>query len=177
MNRVRASGCVLRGQGRGAAGFTLLEVLVALLVLSIGLIGVAGLQLLGVSNSRDAYFRTQAVVLSYDIADRMRANQDGVDNGRYDGNTNDTAKTNCRNTTGCSVNDMADDDIALWRAALASLPAGEGIVCIDSSPNDGTGVASAQCDGAGNQYVVKVWWDNDRNAATPKALLSTVFVP
>ena len=165
----------VRHQNRNR-GFTLLEVLVSLLVLSIGLIGVAGLQLLGVSNSRDAYFRTQAVMLSYDIADRMRANQDAVDSATYSGNTG-TLNSNCRSTTGCTPAQMAGDDVALWKQALAGLPGGEGVVCIDSTFDDGAGEGSPACDGTGNQYVVKVWWDDDRNAATAKERLVTVFVP
>jgi len=171
----RAQSGPLRLWHRGR-GFTLLEVLVSLLVLSIGLIGVAGLQLLGVSNSRDAYFRTQAVMLSYDISDRMRANQDAVDSATYSGHAG-TLNSSCRSTTGCTSAQMAGDDVALWKQALASLPGGEGVVCIDSSFDDGTGEGSPACDGSGNQYVVKVWWDDDRDASTAKVRLVTVFVP
>lgn len=159
-----------------ARGFSLLEVLVALLVFSIGLMGVAGLQLLGVSHSRDAYFRTQALTLSYDIADRMRANLDAVDSGDYDG-ISGTLNTSCRSTSGCTSAQMAADDVALWKQLLAGLPSAEGIVCIDKTFKDGTGSAAAACDGTGNQYVVKVWWDDDLNPTTDKARLITVFVP
>lgn len=158
------------------AGFTLLEVLVALLVLSIGLIGVAGLQLLGVSNSRDAYFRTQAATLSYDITDRMRANLSGVENDEYDKATG-ALTADCRTTTGCTDAELADDDVALWKQAVSRLPAGEGIVCIDSTADDGTGVSAAACDGTGSQYVVKIWWDADRNPLNDKDRLVMVFVP
>ena len=158
-------------------GFTLLEVLVALVVLSIGLLGLAGLQLTSVTNTRDAYYRSQALMLSYDIADRMRANWTQI--GDYDGNTNTTPVSACRTTGGCvNASDMADDDLALWRQAVAALPGGEGIVCIDSTPNDGTSVSSAACSGGtGNQYVVKIWWNNDRDATNANERLTTVFVP
>lgn len=158
-------------------GFTLLEVLVALLVFSVGVIGIAGLQLLGVSNSRDAYFRTQAVMLSYDIADRMRANQDGVGDGEYDDVTG-ALNNACRTTAGCTPAQMAADDVALWRQSIADfLPGGEGTVCIDSTPNDGTGQASPSCDGTGNQYVVKIWWVDNRDPTGNRTRLATVFVP
>jgi type IV pilus assembly protein PilV len=171
---------VSTGNRSGASrqqGFTLLEVLVSLLVLSIGLIGLAGLQLTGVTNSRDAYFRTQAVMLSYDIADRMRANQNGVEAGDYDGSTG-TAVSNCRSTTGCSSSAMAGDDVALWRQSLAALPGGQGVVCIDNTPDDGDSAASPACDGSGTQYVAKVWWDQNRDAVvSPAERLFTVFTP
>lgn len=162
---------------RSVGGFTLLEVLVALIVLSIGLLGLAGLQLTTVTNTRDAYHRTQAIMLSYDIADRMRANLDAVGDGDYDANTTTTMVSDCRSTAGCSTTEMANDDLALWRQAVAALPAGEGIVCIDSSPNDGTSVAAAACDATGTQYAVKVWWNNDRDAGNANERLTTVFVP
>src|SRR5690606_3260878 len=62
-------------------GFSLIEVLVALLVLSVGLLGLAMLQIEGLKHNTDAYYRTQATVLAYDIIDRMRANSDAAKNG------------------------------------------------------------------------------------------------
>ena len=58
---------------RNSEGFTLLEALIALLVLSIGLLGLAALQARGLAYSHDAYVRSQATFLAYDIVERMRA--------------------------------------------------------------------------------------------------------
>lgn len=55
-------------------GFTLLEVLIALIVLSIGLLGLAALQGVGLRSSQEAYLTSQAGLLAYDLADRIRAN-------------------------------------------------------------------------------------------------------
>lgn len=55
-------------------GFTLLEVLIALVILSIGLLGIATLQGVGLRSSQGAYLTSQASLLAYDIADRIRAN-------------------------------------------------------------------------------------------------------
>ena len=146
-------------------GFTLLEVLVALLVLSIGLIGLAGLQLFGVTNSRDAYFRTQAVILSYDIADRMRANIAGTEAGDYDKATG-AATSSCRTTTGCSPSQLAADDVRQWLDAVARLPGGQATICIDSNVNNETNIAATgDCDGNGTRYAAKIWWDQDRSGA------------
>lgn len=57
-------------------GTTLIEVLVALVVLSVGLLGIAALQMTSLRNNRGAHMRSQAQVLAYDIADRMRANRE-----------------------------------------------------------------------------------------------------
>ncbi len=64
-------------------GFSLLEVLIALLVLSIGLLGLAGLQTLGLKFNMQSYQRTQAALLAYDIVDRMRANPVEKNGPRY----------------------------------------------------------------------------------------------
>lgn len=73
-------------------GFTLLEVMVALLILSIGLLGLAALQLTGMRYNTDAYARTQATLFAYDIIDRIRANPMGRKNGNY--NVANTAAAN-----------------------------------------------------------------------------------
>lgn len=60
-------------------GTSLLEVLVSLVILSLGLLGYAGLQSVTVKNSHNAYLRTQATSLAYNVLDRMRANRTSLD--------------------------------------------------------------------------------------------------
>ena len=55
-------------------GFTLIEVLIAMIILAVGLLGLAGLQATSLRNNQSAYNRSVATQLAYDIADRMRAN-------------------------------------------------------------------------------------------------------
>lgn len=59
-------------------GFSLIEVLVAVLVLGIGLLGFAALQLSAVSTGEEGYYRSQATLIAQDLADRMRANRDYI---------------------------------------------------------------------------------------------------
>lgn len=144
-------------------GFTLIEVLVAGLILAIGLVGVAGLQAFSLKNNQSAFMRSQATALAYDLADRMRSNVAGANGGFY---APATAALNvgCKTTSGCSPAQLAQHDLAEWSNSVATyLPSGTGFVCIDSTPVDGTGVADPQCDGAGTQFAIKVWWDDDRN--------------
>ena len=68
---------------RPLAGFTLLEVLISVLVLSVGLLGLAGLQATGLKTNHSAYMRSQAVSYGYDILDRMRANRLSALSGTY----------------------------------------------------------------------------------------------
>lgn len=161
----------------GQHGFTLLEVLVAFLVLSIGLIGLAGLQVSGVKNGRDAYYRTQAVALAYDITDRMRANLEGVVDDEYHLEVG-SEDADCRNGTGCSAAEMAGDDVFLWKAAVSRLlPDGSAVVCRDSTPADATSAAAPNCDNVGDAYVAHVWWNDDADSNNAQARVSVTFIP
>ena len=59
---------------RFQSGITLIEILVTVVILAIGLLGLAGLQMSGLRNNQSAYYRTQVSALAYDIMDRMRSN-------------------------------------------------------------------------------------------------------
>lgn len=145
------------------SGFSLIEVLVAALVLSIGLVGVAALQALSLQNNQSAFMRSQATALAYDLADRARANLASANSNLYNPATAGI-KANCKTTVGCSPQDLAQHDLAEWNAAVATaLPMGTGFICLDSTPDDGTGVGDPQCDGSGNQASVKIWWDDNRD--------------
>lgn len=166
----------------GQSGFTLIEVLVAVIVLSIGLVGVAGLQVVSLQNNQSAFMRSQASALAYDLADRMRANVPGANAGMYDPTAKATTAS-CKSTTGCTTQQMAQNDLYEWDAAIATyLPDGQGFVCIDSTPDDGTSAASPECDGTGTLYAIKIWWDDNRDGtidttagkANPERLAITI---
>jgi len=121
-------------------GSTLIEVLIALLILATGLLGMAGLQTLAMRSSHDAYLRTQATMIAVDGVESLKAS----------------------GTQGAGV-------LAEWQQAMAALPAGEGQVCRDSTPDDGTPAAPA-CDGLGSLHAVKVWWDANRDGQAEQRL-------
>ncbi|WP_297528582.1 type IV pilus modification protein PilV [Thiohalobacter sp.] len=173
----------LRTHSPQQCGFTLIEVMIAVLVLSIGLLGLAGLQVTALRNNQTAFLRSQAAILSSDIIERMRANQAGVAAGAYD-KAAGAARAACKTTAGCSAADMAANDVYEWRQLVRqylptpnSTTLGEAIVCIDSTPGDGTGVGNHQCDGALTNgvaiYAVKIWWDNDRSGTLSGSLVTT----
>ena len=141
-----------------AAGFTLIEVMIAVIVLSIGLLGVAGLQTVSQKYSRSAYLNTQATVLAHDMLERMRANPQGLLMQKVYDNPAATAHSNCFTLSGCSVTEMAENDMYEWADEVSqTLPGGKVAVCIDSTPDDGEPDDIA-CDGKGNQYAIKTWW-------------------
>ena len=145
------------------SGFTLIEVLVSVIILSIGLVGVAGLQAISLKNNQSSFMRSQATALAYDMADRMRANVLSATTGLYDPTAAATT-SGCASTSGCSEQQMAENDLAEWNAAITTyLPMGQGYVCVDSTPDDGTGFGDPQCDGNGTALAIKIWWDDDRD--------------
>jgi type IV pilus assembly protein PilV len=105
-------------------GFTLVEVLIAVLVLAIGLLGLAGLQASSLRFNHDAQLRTQATLLAYDMADRMRAN---AQNAVQDAYTSGFAATACVPGFVPPAGTVAQMDLAEWRNQVACyLPRGQG---------------------------------------------------
>lgn len=100
-------------------GFTLIEMLIAAVVLSIGLLGLAGLQAQSLIFNKSAAQRSQATILAYDIIDRMRANKALAEAGAYDSafNTGPSGSINCETGT-CSSGDMVTYDINQWLCLL-----------------------------------------------------------
>ena len=146
--------------GRGLhAGFTLLEVLVALLVFSIGFLGLAALQTLSLRFTHQSYERTQAALQAYEIIDRMRANREGLDDytptaaGATPAATVDCASVNCKPA------EMAAYDLKEWlsRVRDPNLLAGEGAVC------RGTLDEKFACTEGGSIFRVGVRWSEQDN--------------
>jgi len=148
--------------------------------MSIGLLGLAGLQVTSLKNNHSAYLRTQATMLAYDAVDRMRTNTNAVSLNNYIAkaaytvtpsgytHTVDTpaAAAGCSTTGGCNIAAMANTDINNWRVLLADkLPGGAGVICLDSTPDDGTNATVHGCDDSGVVYAIKIWWNDDRDAA------------
>jgi len=116
-------------------GFTLIEVLVALVILSVGMLGIAALYVEGLRAGRTATFRTSAVNLAADMMDRIRANPLGRDSYELDG-----ATSSCVNgTVDCTSTELAQEDVAIWEAEVAAhLPIGATgeIEVVDGVPAD-----------------------------------------
>ena len=112
-------------------GFSLTETLVSLIVISVGMIGIAAMYGQGLGASRTALYRSQAVNLAADMADRIRANRTATT--AYEGAA---ADRNCDpgDNKDCSAAEMAAHDLWLWTSQVAAqLPAGAGSVSVDTT--------------------------------------------
>ncbi len=142
-------------------GFTLFEVLISVLVLSIGLLGVASMQILSLRSNSGAYLRSEATLRAYDIIDRIRANSTAAAGYATAMAAAPSAPAvNCASAA-CSTTNLAAYDLAQWKCALGKwnanavcaaypqgkLPQGDGSVAIN-----------------GNIYTVIVqWFDQTTN--------------
>ena len=97
------------------AGFSLIEVMVAALILSIGILGVAGLQIIGLKGTHQSYMKQQAMALVQSLTERMHSNKQGVIAGNYvvDSSTFDCAVLPACGSasSNCSVADIATVDL------------------------------------------------------------------
>lgn len=131
---------------RGTAGFTMLEALVAIVVLAIGVLGVANLLIKSFRFSQQASYDTLALQLASDMADRMRANsaQMLASNSSYFFDTSIGAPavptganfftTPCTSGSPVCAANMVTFDLAEWtRRVQTALPGGRAVICRDSS--------------------------------------------
>lgn len=154
-------------------GFTLVEILVTLVIFAIGMLGVAGMQINALTGLDAAQYRSVATLKASEIAERVRANPKGgyPSVTPAHGACRGTHFSDVHNTVAvCPAATMAADDLFDWNAELAArLPSGTGVVCRDSTPDDGTPAAPA-CDnlGASGIVTVKIWWrEKARTAGDP----------
>jgi type IV pilus assembly protein PilV len=128
-------------KGRLQRGVALLEVLIAVVILSIGMLGLASLQVNSLRFNHSAYLRSQATILAYDITERMRANRQVALDGEYN---LALGATPAAETTVVAI------DLLEWRAQLAAqLPGGDGAIDVD---------------GANDTVTITVAWDDTRGA-------------
>jgi type IV pilus assembly protein PilV len=107
----------------GTIGFSLIEVLIAIVILGVGLLGIAGLQVVGLQSNHSSYMRSQASFQIAGILDRMRANRIQALNDAYDIGIGTTP----------SGSSLADQDLIAWKNELAVLfPSGDGSVACNA---------------------------------------------
>ncbi len=134
-------------------GFTLFETLIAVIIMAIGLIGMAGLQTKTAVYTEASLYRSQASMLAQEIIERMRSNPTQAMEGAYDIERLPNLTTSCTGLDKyCSVVDIRDHDLAVWSDRVrAALP-------------DGTGTITTVAGAAGEPVNITVIlsWDDSR---------------
>ncbi|HEX7130493.1 MAG TPA: type IV pilus modification protein PilV [Rhodanobacteraceae bacterium] len=152
---------------RGARGVSMIEVLVAIVIFSLGLLGLALMQLKGASFTKDSGARSAAVLLARSLADRMQANPQGVTDGDYvwTGGTPPTY-TDC-SSAACTPAQVANNDLNAWLSQMqASLPASASTAAVGQVLSNGDGT-----------YTISVQWNGQGIAGQSSESDSFVFVP
>lgn len=162
---------------RHSSGFTLLEVLVAVLLLSIGLLGLASLQAWGLRATGNATYRSQATLLANEMVERIRANHPGARAGNYTANSqNCNAVNRCHGATECSPAEIAAAD---YYAVMCGGGPGDGSGVDDVLPN---GSLVLDCPGSGANCTVSLSWrelagKGAVDGSERSSALRLVFVP
>lgn len=189
-----------RARKRTTAGFSLLEVLVSMVVLSLGLLGMVGLQAASLQSNRDAKLQSLAVQYARELAEIAASNAKdtrGITNAAdnpflMNFSTQQTASAiDCRTAT-CTALDFTKAQLAGWAARLSavngpdSLPGARVVVCFDAAPfSESTGLPTWDCTADGSQLVVKIGWAQHEikdgkgvlNLATAEGVRPQVVLP
>ena len=152
----------------------MVEVLVTIVVMAVGLLGLATMQAASLKGNHNAYLRGQAVLLVNDIADRMRANQVAADSNAYAAitTTGSTPSKNCLGSSTCSPAELAVYDAWAWRNSVAAvMTQGSGTLqCLDTADAgyvdaDGDRFNDADTDGDtctdGSSYLATITWNEN----------------
>lgn len=160
---------------RKASGFTLIEVLVSIVVLSFGMLGMVGMQGFALQANRDARIQAQAVVLARELAEMMRGNKvigvkaTATDNpylGSFSSPLTLATPVYCLSVsnaaTGCtSTANVASAEMTDWLARVdTELPGARVAVCFDGAPYDAEGLPKWDCTpGSANEIIaIKIGW-------------------
>ena len=153
------------GLNRRMRGFTLVEAMVALVVLGVGMLGIAGLYVTTLRSSGGAIYRMQAVNLATDMADRIRANR-----GANVGYNAAAADNNCYGVgaVDCAPAAMAANDLFVWQAqVVATLPSGNGVVAV---------VPGAAATDPFTYTITITWMGSGETAATQPSYVMTLQI-
>lgn len=147
-------------------GVGLIEVLVSLLVLSVGLLGMLGLQTKVMQFNQGALYQTRATVLAKDIMDRMRANPQKANLYVTNFDAAIPSYTDCtNNTVTCNTTQLADYDLAEWKNSIARvLPDGKGQILTNGNP-------------ANLVYIITLQYDDSRSVGATKFAQDNAIAP
>lgn len=164
-------------------GVGLIEVLIAVVILSIGFLAAGRMQVQGVRAAQEANVRSQAHFLVKDMADRMRANAAGVAANAYtdaDTKINTYARAACTldlgNPTPCTPEMIAQNDLAEW-ASYINPPDPSSMTPILPSGENVAAKGMITLDGTGEVFIISLMWSQIINGAEEVQSLSAEFIP
>ncbi len=161
-------------------GFSLLEVLIAVVVVSVGFLATARMQIEGMRSSQNAYFVSQANFMLREMTDRMRANNDGVADGFYQ-NVETSSATDwptCMTAqTQCSAQQVAQADLATWSRHLHPPPSAVGFIPLLPSSAAIEAAGRVDFDAGTNTYTVSVQWSERMGKEDTVQTLSVQVFP
>jgi type IV pilus assembly protein PilV len=137
-------------------GFSMIEVLITMLIISLAVLGVVGLQAHAMRLNQGGLFRAQAVFLAGDLAERMEANKVAAIAGSYEVATSNTPATSSNTcaTTQCTGDELASNDLSQWQNAISqTLPQASWSVTLSTAGNPVT-------------YTIVISWIDRRGDAT-----------
>jgi type IV pilus assembly protein PilV len=146
-------------------GFSLIEVLVAMLVLSIGVLGVAGMQVTALKNLQSSSSFGVAAMLANDMADRMWINQAQALANAYNHTAAASTPAYCVDAA-CSNADLAEFDVAEWQQQIKGYTTGGGVVVPPMLPS---AQGSVVRDGVTSSFEIGIYWDDDHSGSTASA--------
>jgi len=175
------------------AGFSLLEVLISIIILSFGLLGVVGLQAASLKANREAVYQSSATRLGREIGEMMEGNRKigvlttAADNPylfAFDSST-DTVAVATPITTNCWTGDCyttnttaTQKTIAQWQAQdwlyrlNEEIPGARVTICFDETPYDGAGLPQWTCTNSGTVAVIKIGWTRASTNSAPASAAS-----
>jgi len=140
-------------------GFSLIEVMVATVIISVGLVGLATTMTNSMRFDNQAFLGSQAIFLANNMAEKLHSNRHAAADGDYDDIDPLSAPTGCTNSKGCKPRDLAKYDVFEWKNQLAELlPEGKGRVCVDGDFQDGDDCDGDLENGDRRVYLVSVSW-------------------
>ncbi len=158
----------------GGRGFTLIEVLVTLVILSLSALGMASLQAVALRTNNDALLESLAATLAQDVIERIRANPTGDYTTTFDAANLIVNAPSCKGLAAdCDAVAMVQDDLRDWKCYLGvvamstvcatrgiagQLPGGDGTITV-----------------AGNTYTISIRWIDAANNATRPIIFTTVI--
>ena len=175
LNSIERYSHLPKNQSGRQTGFSLLEVLIAFIILSLGLLGAVGMQAAAMQSNKETRNQTVAASLARELADKMRGNHaiaiktttaanpyllsatlDNPSNAAFTAPTENCFTSACTTPLAVATWDMAD-----WQNRLQNaLPDPRFVVCFDKTPFNSAGVAQWACSNDGDISVLKLAWTN-----------------